>query len=74
MAYYDWQDVTHLVKGSLMSAIGLLGGGLLVAVCGVIANSGFLPLSASLMTFIFNILFLILAAITYIHESTRPVR
>lgn len=74
MAYYDWQDVTHLVKGSMMSAIGLIGGMLLVAICGVIANSGFLPLSASLMTFIFNILFLVLAAVIYVHESSRPVR
>lgn len=74
MAFYDWQDVTHLVKGSLLSAVGLLGGMLLVAICGVIANSGFLPLSASLMTFIFNILFLVLAAVIYVHESSRPVR
>lgn len=74
MAYYDWQDVTQLVKGSLMSMVGMLGGMLLVVVCGVIANIGFLPLSANLMTFIFNILFLVLTAVLYIHESNRPVR
>lgn len=74
MAYYDWEDVTHLVKGSMMSVTGLLGGMLLVVICGAIANSGFLPLSAGAMTFIFDIFMLVLAAVTYVHESSRPVR
>lgn len=74
MAYYNWQDVTQLVKGSLMSMLGILGGMLLVVVCAVIANSGILPIPASLVTFILNILFLVLAAVVYVNESKRPVR
>lgn len=74
MAFYDWQDVTHLVKGSLMSMIGMLGGMLMVILCGVIANVGILPIPASLITFIFNILFLVLAVVIYFQESRRPVR
>ncbi len=74
MAYYNWQDVTQLVKGSLMSMLGMLGGMLLVVVCAVVANSGILPISASLATFILNILFLVLAAVVYENESKHPVR
>ncbi|MBP7174707.1 MAG: hypothetical protein KBA53_00620 [Thermoclostridium sp.] len=74
MAYYNWQDVTQLVKGSLMSMLGMLGGTLLVVVCGVIANSGILPISATLVTFVLDILFLVLAAVLYVNESKRPVR
>ena len=66
--------MTQLVKGSLMSMLGILGGMLLVVVCAVIANSGILPIPASLVTFILNILFLVLAAVVYVNESKRPVR
>ena len=65
MAYYDWQDEVQLVKQSMLSMLGLLGG---------IANSGFLPIGANMITFIFDILLLVLAAVIYINESNRPVR
>jgi len=74
MAYYDWQEETQLVKQSMMSVIGILGGMLLISVCGIIANSGVLPISANMTTFIINILFLVFAAVIYLNESNRPIK
>lgn len=74
MAYYDWQEETQLVKQSMMSAIGLLGGMVLILLCGAIAHIGILPVTANTMTFAFIILFLVLAAVLYVNESHRPVR
>ena len=74
MAYYDWQEEVQLIKQSMMSMIGLLGGMVFVFICGVIANSGILPIGANMITFIFDILLLVLAAVIYLNESKRPVR
>lgn len=74
MAYYDWQDETQLIKQSTMTLIGLLGGMVLIAICGAIANSGILPIKTNMTTFIFNILFLVLAAVIYLNESNRPIK
>lgn len=74
LAYYDWQDETQLIKQSTLTVIGLLGGMVLIAICGAIANTGILPLEANLITFIFNILFLVLAAVIYLNESNRPIK
>lgn len=74
MAYYDWQEETQLIKQSIMSLIGMLGGMLLILICGVIANIGILPIAANGITFILNILVLVLAAVIYLHESHRPIK
>jgi len=74
MAYYDWQEETRLIKASIMSAIGLLGGMALIIICGVIANIGILPIATNMITFILNILFLVLTAVIYLHESNCPIK
>ncbi|WP_313467878.1 hypothetical protein [Carnobacterium sp.] len=74
MAYYDWQEETQLIKQSIMSLIGMLGGMLLILICGVIANVGILPITANAVTFTLNILVLILAAMIYLYESNRPIK
>jgi ABC-2 type transport system permease protein len=74
MAYYDWQDETQLIKQSMMSLIGILGGLALIAICGVIANIGILPMTANMITFILDVLFLVLTAVIYINESKRPIK
>lgn len=74
MAYYNWQDETHLVKQSMMSFLGLLGGSAIIFLCGVIANIGILPFSANTITLIFNVLFVLLAALIYRNEINRPVK
>ena len=74
MAYYDWQDETQLIKQSMMSMIGMLGGMVLIAICGVIANIGILPMTTNMITLILDILFLALTAVIYINESKRPIK
>jgi|GEM_PF-366282 len=74
MAYYNWQDETQLVKQSMMSMLGILGGAVLAVACGVIANSGLLPVAPEMMTLLFNALFLVLAAVIYLKESNRLVK
>lgn len=74
MAYYDWVDETQIVKQSIVSMIGMLGGMVLVIICGVVANIGILPIAANMSTLIFNILFLILTAVIYFLESNRPIK
>jgi len=74
MAYYDWQEETQLIKQSMMTLLGMLGGMAFISICGVIANIGIIPLNANVITFIFNILFLVLSAMIYLHESNRPVK
>jgi len=74
MAYYNWQDETQLVKQSMMSFLGVMGGFALTFLCGLIANTGILPISANMITLIFNILLLILAALIYRNEINRPIK
>ncbi len=74
MAFYDWQDETQLVKQSFMSMIGMLGGMALVIICGVIALSGILAVAPQLLTLIFDLVLLALAAVIYTKESRRPVK
>lgn len=74
MAYYDWQDETQLVKQSLMSLIGMLGGMIVIALLGVIANVGFVPLDAKLLTTSINVFILALTVMVYLHERNRSIR
>jgi len=74
MAYYDWQEEIQLIKQSIMIGIGLLGGMVLITICGVIANIGILPIATNMITFILNMLFLVLTAVIYLNESNRPVK
>ena len=74
MAYYDWQEETQLIKQSMMSGIGMLGGMVLIIICGVIANIGILPIDTNMITFILDILFLVLTAVIYLNESNCPVK
>jgi len=74
MAYYDWQEETQLVKQSMMSMIGMLGGMAIIAICGLIANSGILPMTTNMITLILDVLFLVLTAVIYINESKRPIK
>lgn len=74
MAYYNWQEETQLIKQSMMSLIGMLGGLLLVLLCGIVANIGILPITANTSTFILNILVLVFAVVIYLHESNRLIK
>lgn len=74
MAYYDWQDETQLVKQSLMSLIGMLGGMIAIMLMGVIANVGILPLDTKLITTSINVFILALTVIVYLHERNRSIR
>lgn len=74
MAYFDWQDETQLIKQSLMSVIGMLGGMVLIIICGVIANIDILSIAANMITFIFVILFLVLTVIIYFNEIKRSIK
>jgi ABC-2 type transport system permease protein len=74
LAYYDWQEETQLIKQSMMSAIGMLGGMVLIFICGVIANIGVLPLDPNMITFLLNLLILVFTAFIYLNEGKRPVR
>jgi ABC-2 type transport system permease protein len=74
MAFYDWQDETHLVKQSLMSITGMLGGLVIVFVCGAVALLGLLPMDPKIISFIFIILYLTGAAVIYLRESNRPIK
>lgn len=74
MAYYDWQEEAHLVKQSLMSVTGMLGGIVVIAICGFAANSGIIPIDSKLISGILIILFLIGAAVIYLRESIKPIK
>lgn len=74
MAYYDWQDETQLVKQSMMSLIGLLGGMLIILLFGVIANIGILSLEISTITLGINLFILIGTVLLYLHECNRPIK
>ena len=74
MAYYDWQDETHLVKQSLMSITGMLGGLVVIFICGAISMSNLIPVDSRLISLGFVILYLIGAAVIYLKESNRPIK
>lgn len=74
MAYYDWQDETQLIKQSMMSLIGMLGGMLIIIVFGVIANIGVLPFEIKTITVSINLVILIFAVLLYLHECNRPIK
>lgn len=74
MAYYDWQDETQLVKQSMMSLIGMLGGMMITVFFGVIANIGILPLEIKTITLIINLFILIVTVLLYLHECNRPIK
>lgn len=74
MAYYDWQDETQLVKQSMMSLIGMLGGMLIILLFGVLANIGILSLEISTITLGINLFILIGTVLLYLHECNRPIK
>ena len=74
LAYYDWQDEVQLIKQSMMTMIGILGGLAFVILCGALANTGIVPVSPGLLTFILDILLVVLTAVIYLKEANRPIR
>jgi ABC-2 type transport system permease protein len=74
MAFYDWQEETHLVKQSLMSILGMLGGLVVIVLFGAIAILELLPVDSKLISLIFIVLFLLCAAVIYLKESNRPIK
>ena len=74
MAYYDWQEETQLVKQSLMSVTGMLGGMVIVLLCGAVAVLELLPIDSKIISLIFIALFLVGAAVVYLRESARPIK
>lgn len=74
MAYYDWLDETQLIKQSMMSLIGMLGGMIIIIVFGVIANIGVLPFEIKTITVSINLVILIFAVLLYLHECNRPIK
>ena len=74
MAYYDWQDETQLIKQSMMSLIGMLGGMIIILLFGVIANIGVLPFEIKTITVSINLVILIFAVLLYLHECNRPIK
>jgi ABC-2 type transport system permease protein len=74
MAFYDWQEEAHLVKQSLMSITGMLGGMVIIILFGAIATLELIPIDSKLISLIFITLFLLCAAVIYLRESSRPVK
>lgn len=74
MAFYDWQEEAHLVKQSLMSITGMLGGMVLIIIFGAVATMELIPIDTKLISGIFIILFLISSAMIYLKESNRPIK
>jgi ABC-2 type transport system permease protein len=74
LAYYDWQEEVQLIKQSMMSMLGILGGLFLISICGVIANSGILPFSSGMITLVLDMVFLVLAVVIYTKEINRPIK
>lgn len=74
MAYYDWQEETQLIKQSMMSLTGMLGGMILIFILGVIANIGILPFNGNIITFTIDILLLAFTIIIYFRESNFPIK
>lgn len=74
MAYYDWQEETQLIKQSLMSMLGMLGGVIVIGIAGVVVASGILPLEAGYLTIAVSLVVTILTAILYLKESQRPIK
>ncbi|MDN5371319.1 MAG: type transport system permease protein [Carnobacterium sp.] len=74
MTYYDWQDETQLIKQSMMSLIGMLGGMIIILLFGVIANIGVLPFEIKTITVSINLVILIFAVLLYLHECNRPIK
>lgn len=74
MTYYDWQDETQLIKQSMMSLIGMLGGMIIILLFGLIANIGVLPFEIKTITVSINLVILIFAVLLYLHECNRPIK
>ena len=74
MAFYNWQEEAHLVKQSLMSITGMLGGMVVIIIFGAIAILEIIPMDSQLISLIFIILFLISAAVIYLKESNRTIK
>lgn len=74
MAYYDWQEETQLVKQSMMSMLGMLGGVIVIGICGVIVNSGLVPIEPLILTIIVNVIVLYATVVVYLKESLRPIK
>jgi ABC-2 type transport system permease protein len=74
MAFYHWQEEAHLVKQSLMSITGMLGGLVIITLFGVIATLEIIPIDSKYISTIFIILFLIGAVVIYLLESNRPIK
>lgn len=74
MAFYDWQEEAHLVKQSLMSIIGMLGGVVMIILFGAVAILGFIPINSKFVSLIFVIIFLLSAVVIYLKESNKPIK
>lgn len=74
MAYYDWQEETQLIKQSLMSMLGMLGGLVVVGLCGVFVNIGMIPVDPLFLTLFLSVVVVGVTAILYFNESHRPIR
>ncbi len=74
MAYFDWREEGQLVKQSMMSILGMLGGVVVIALCGVIANLRLIPASPNIITIVFIGLALIGTGILYMREMNRPIK
>lgn len=73
-AYYDWQEETQVVKQSMMSMLGGLGGLVVIGFSGAIVTSGILPLSPFILTILLTFIVGIITIILYTKESTRPIK
>lgn len=74
LAYYDWQEETQLIKQSMMSMLGMLGGLVVVGLAGVIVNIGIIPIEPIFQTLIVSLLVGILTVILYLNERHRPIK
>ena len=63
-----------MVKESLMSVTGMLGGMVIVLLCGAVAVLELLPIDSKIISLIFIALFLVGAAVVYLRESARPIK
>lgn len=74
MAYYDWQEETQLIKQSMMSMLGMLGGLVVIGISGVVVNIGILPIAPIYLTLLLSLVVTIVIVILYSQERRRPIK
>lgn len=74
MAYFDWQEETQLIKQSMMSMLGMLGGVVVIGLCGVFVTIGIIPLEPVILSLLLSLLVALITGLLYSKEAVRPIK